>query len=70
MDIEWTKGDKPKEQGVYIIAAEYDNGMGFFNAAYWNPVDGWDIQKGEKVVAFIPLRKITINLPYPWDDNE
>ncbi|WP_148212702.1 hypothetical protein [Hahella chejuensis] len=69
-DIKWTKGDTPKEQGVYIIAVETFS-IASSSASYWSPVEGWtNIAPDDKVRGFIPLHDVIMQLPYFWEDDE
>ncbi|WLQ11323.1 hypothetical protein O5O45_16380 [Hahella aquimaris] len=69
-DIQWTVGDTPKEQGVYIIAVE-TYGMATISASYWSPIEGWaSISPDDKIKGYIPLREVTKKLPYFWKSDD
>ncbi|ARU58459.1 hypothetical protein OLMES_4463 [Oleiphilus messinensis] len=68
MNIEWVKS-APTEEGFYIVAVEYNNGIGTCACSYWEPNRGWSLSnEGENIVAHIKLDKIIKELPYPWDN--
>lgn len=51
----WQKG-KPTKAGFYIVAIQYENGMGFIGADYWDTEQGWSME--DEIVGFIPLREV------------
>lgn len=56
----WERG-VPSKPGWYIVAVLYDNGVGYEAADYWDGEQGWTAHpevEGEKVIAYIPLRKV------------
>lgn len=69
--MEWVKKPEPDEQGFYVVAIEYDSGLGTYGCSYWNSVDGWSMKnEGEKIVAHIGVKSLLdeLKIPSPWDD--
>ena len=69
-ELAWTKSDTPAQTGTYIVALEYNNGMGAYSTDYWNAAEGWfDLDPTQaKIVAFVSINSVTDLLPSPWED--
>lgn len=66
--LEWEYGI-PKQDGMYFVAVKHGESAGFQEFARWEN-DGWALDNGGEVVAFIGVESLNQQLNIRWPDPE
>ena len=65
--VEWQTG-MPAKPSWYVVAITYRNGMGTIGCAMWDS-EGWRVDKGDNVTAYIPLDNVLKQAKITWPDD-